>query len=131
MAEKLCPLPSEGTRAPCIEHRCRWYIQLLGKHPQKDAPLQEWGCAVEWLPILLIENAQQTRHFGAAVESSRNEARIDAAGVAASVVQVADELRALALAAASAQPQGRLLEVREEKPRGLMRRLLLGGGKDK
>jgi hypothetical protein len=28
---------------------------------------------MSWLPILLIENAQMSRHTGAAVESFRNE----------------------------------------------------------
>jgi hypothetical protein len=32
-----------------------------------------WGCAVGWLPMLLIEGAQQTRQAGAAIESFRNE----------------------------------------------------------
>lgn len=69
MSSQHCPLLKKS----CIEQKCRWYIQLLGKHPQKDGPVPEWGCAVEWLPILLIENAQQTRHFAAATESARNE----------------------------------------------------------
>lgn len=116
MADKLCPLmraklpppsfshdprdPGEGP-APCIEHRCRWYIQLIGKHPQKDAPVEEWGCAMEFLPILLIENAQQTRQHAAAVESARNEARNDAAAVSASVVAMANEVGHMARAVAA------------------------------
>jgi hypothetical protein len=35
--------------------------------------VDEWGCAVAWLPLLLIENASQSRQTGAAVESFRNE----------------------------------------------------------
>lgn len=31
------------------------------------------GCAITWLPMLLIENSQQQRQTGAAVESFRNE----------------------------------------------------------
>ena len=31
------------------------------------------GCAVTWLPMLMIENSQQQRQTGAAVESFRNE----------------------------------------------------------
>lgn len=86
MAEKLCPLMKE----PCIEHRCRWWIQLLGKHPQKDAPVQEWGCSIEFLPILLIENAQQQRQTGAAVESFRNESVKNARQLAAVLVELAN-----------------------------------------
>lgn len=73
MTDKICPELSDVKReVPCKEHRCRWYIQLHGKHPQSDQAINEWGCAVEWLPILLIENAQQTRQAGAAIESFRN-----------------------------------------------------------
>lgn len=65
---KKCPL----LKAPCMEHGCVWYTHILGRHPQTGAEVDEWGCAVLWLPILLIENAQQSRQAGAAVESLRN-----------------------------------------------------------
>ena len=48
-------------------------MQLRGKNPQTGADVDEWGCAVAWLPMLMIENSQQQRHTGAAVESFRNE----------------------------------------------------------
>lgn len=67
--EKLCPLLKEV----CIEFKCKWFIHLLGKHPQTDAVVDEWDCAISWLPIMLIENSQQTRQAGAAIESFRNE----------------------------------------------------------
>lgn len=35
--------------------------------------VDEWGCSIAWLPHLLIENANQTREAGAAIESFRNE----------------------------------------------------------
>lgn len=35
--------------------------------------MDEWGCAQAWLPVLMIENSQQQRQTGAAVESFRNE----------------------------------------------------------
>jgi len=35
--------------------------------------VDEWGCAMAWLPVLIIENSQQQRQTGAAVESFRNE----------------------------------------------------------
>lgn len=46
---------------------------VRGKHPQTGADVDEWGCAMSWLPVLLIENSQQQRQTGAAVESFRNE----------------------------------------------------------
>lgn len=52
---------------------CSWFTQLRGKNPQTGAEVDEWGCAITWLPMLLIENSQQQRQTGAAVESFRNE----------------------------------------------------------
>ena len=53
--------------------RCPLYIKLIGKNPQTGEPVDEWNCAIAWVPILLIENSQHSRHVGAAVESMRNE----------------------------------------------------------
>lgn len=46
---------------------------VRGKHPQTGEEVDEWNCAMTWLPVLLIENSQQQRQTGAAVESFRNE----------------------------------------------------------
>ena len=54
-------------------HRCAWYIELAGVNPNTGAPINERGCAMRWVPILLIENSQQQRSTSAAVESFRNE----------------------------------------------------------
>ena len=35
--------------------------------------VDHWSCAVAWMPMLTIENSQQQRQTGAAVESFRNE----------------------------------------------------------
>lgn len=42
-------------------------------NPNTGEPVDEWQCAVNLLPVLLIENSQQQRSTGAAVESLRNE----------------------------------------------------------
>lgn len=73
MAEKLCPL----LKKPCIEHDCRWFVHLLGRDPQTGKEKDDWGCTIEYLPVLLIENAHQTRQFAGAAESARNAARVD------------------------------------------------------
>lgn len=67
--DKLCPLLNK----PCIEHQCKFYVQLLGRDPQTNAPIHKWDCSIAFLPILLIEGAQQTRQAGAAIESFRND----------------------------------------------------------
>lgn len=53
--------------------RCAWSIELAGINPNTGEPVPERGCAMAWIPILLIENSQQQRSTGAAVESFRNE----------------------------------------------------------
>lgn len=68
--EHNCPMAGFE---PCRQMKCAWFVQMRGAHPQTGEDVDEWGCAVAWLPVLLIENAQQQRQTGAAVESFRNE----------------------------------------------------------
>lgn len=72
--ELVCPLGSvcEEARDGKI-YRCAWYTRLVGKDPQSNKEYDEWGCALQWLPILLVENAQTNRGQTAAIESFRNE----------------------------------------------------------
>lgn len=71
-------MAAEGTTCPllgkkCIERKCMWYIGVRGYNPNTGAEVDQMGCAVAWLPPLLIENSQVGRQAGAAVESFRNE----------------------------------------------------------
>lgn len=66
---KFCPIVHKD----CLELQCSWFTQVRGTNPNTGKEVDEWGCAVAWLPVLLIENSQQQRHTGAAVESFRNE----------------------------------------------------------
>lgn len=68
--EANCPLDAFK---PCRKLGCAWFMKIQGVHPQTGAPVEEWACAMAWLPILMIENSQQQRQTGAAVESFRNE----------------------------------------------------------
>lgn len=65
----FCPL----IQADCKGIQCSWFTQVRGTNPNTGKEVDEWGCAVTWLPVLLIENAQQSRQSGAAIESFRNE----------------------------------------------------------
>ena len=67
--ENWCPLIGEE----CMQLKCAWFTHIRGNNPQTGMDVDEWGCAVTWLPMLLIENSQQQRQTAAAVESSRNE----------------------------------------------------------
>lgn len=65
-----CPL--DGFK-PCRQLECAWFLKINGKNPNTGADVEEWGCSMAWLPIMMIENSQQQRSTGAAVESFRNE----------------------------------------------------------
>ena len=69
-----CPLGSscEEIKDGAI-HRCAWYTKLAGTNPNTGETIDEHGCAMSWMPMLLIENSMQQRSTSAAVESFRNE----------------------------------------------------------
>lgn len=64
-----CPLLNKK----CIKHQCVWYNMLQGKNPQTGQNVQEWGCSIAWIPLLLVENTGKQVQTNAAVESFRNE----------------------------------------------------------
>lgn len=61
-----CVTESEGE----IKH-CNWHVKLRGTDAQGNE-IDEWGCAIAWLPILQLEHSNFERQTGAAVESLRN-----------------------------------------------------------
>jgi hypothetical protein len=65
-----CPLDGFN---PCRQLECAWFLKISGKDPQSNKEIDEWGCSMAWLPVLMIENSQQQRQTGSAVESFRNE----------------------------------------------------------
>jgi hypothetical protein len=65
-----CPL--DGFK-PCRQLECAWFMKIAGTNPNTGKEVEEWGCSVAWLPMLMIENSQQQRGTASAVESFRNE----------------------------------------------------------
>jgi hypothetical protein len=65
-----CPL---NNFEPCKQLDCAWFMKIRGKNPNTGEDVDEYGCSMAWLPVLMIENSQQQRSTGAAVESFRNE----------------------------------------------------------
>ena len=65
----FCPLISKK----CVQNKCKFWTQLRGANPQTGNPVDEWDCAISWLPILLIETSKEVRQGAAATESFRNE----------------------------------------------------------
>lgn len=54
-----------------MEHGCHWYTHLMGENPQTGAVIDEFGCAIGMLPMLLIENAKHSREGVARVDQFR------------------------------------------------------------
>jgi hypothetical protein len=48
-------------------------MKIRGNNPNTGEEIDDYGCSMAWLPVLMIENSQQQRSTGAAVESFRNE----------------------------------------------------------
>ena len=65
-----CPL--DGFK-PCRQLECGWFMKIRGSNPNTGEEIDDYGCSMAWLPVLMIENSQQQRSTGAAVESFRNE----------------------------------------------------------
>ena len=65
-----CPL---NGFEPCKQLDCAWFVQMRGTDPNSGKEVDEYSCGIAWLPMLLVENAAQSRSTGAAVESFRNE----------------------------------------------------------
>ena len=64
-----CPL---NNFEPCKKLDCAWFIQMTGTNPQTGEQVDEWGCSVALLPMLMIENARESSQTGAAIASFRN-----------------------------------------------------------
>ena len=57
----------------CVEAKCRFWTHLLGKNPQGEGVVDKFGCAIEFLPILLVENAQMIRQAAAPTDRVANQ----------------------------------------------------------
>lgn len=69
-----CPLGHKCEEAKDGEiHRCAWFVELRGRNPNTGEEIDERGCSMAWLPVLLIENARVSTGTSAAIESFRNE----------------------------------------------------------
>ena len=65
-----CPLDNFN---PCRQFECAWFMEVRGTHPNTGEETHEWGCAMAFMPVMMMSTAQQSRQTGAAVESFRNE----------------------------------------------------------
>lgn len=65
-----CPL---NGFEPCKQLDCAWFVKMRGTDPNTGKEVDEHSCGIAWIPMLLVENAMQSRQAGAAIESFRNE----------------------------------------------------------
>jgi hypothetical protein len=65
----FCPL----IKKECMGLQCAWFTKVAGYDTNTGKEVEEWQCAIAWMPMLMIENSGQQRQTGAAVESFRNE----------------------------------------------------------
>ena len=72
--EFTCPL-ARGCREGIDEkiHRCIWYTNVVGLDANTGESIDEWSCAMAWLPKLQVEMSATNRGQTAALESFRNE----------------------------------------------------------
>ncbi len=56
-----------------VLYRCSWYVQIRGTDNNTGKEVDNWGCAIAWMPVLMINTANETRQGAAATESFRNE----------------------------------------------------------
>lgn len=68
MSNKQCPIK----QVPCIGGDCAWFSQVRGTDPNTGNEIDESGCSVRFMPMLMIEVSKAQYQTGAAVESARN-----------------------------------------------------------
>ena len=77
--EYSCPLGStceevkDGADGKPVIVRCAWYTKIVGKNPQSEEEIEDWACAMSWMPMIMVEMTQTNRGQTAALESFRNE----------------------------------------------------------
>lgn len=65
----FCPL----IKKDCMGLKCAWFTRVQGYDKNSGKEVDEYQCAISWMPMLMVENSGTQRETGAAVESFRNE----------------------------------------------------------
>lgn len=112
--EVACPLNAklciDGSREDFPENKiggkvkCRWWQHLAGKDPQTEKIVDQFDCAIAWLPTVGIEGAQMSRQTAASVDKVANEV----SGVRQGVSSLAGAVRVAAASIAQAVEAGAL-----------------------
>ena len=90
-----CPFLGKDMSKVC--HLCPLWVQVRGFNPNTGQEVDRWDCSFSLLPMLTIENSQQQRATGNAVESFRNEmVRLNSAAIAMQSIQDEERRRMIA-----------------------------------
>ena len=72
--ELTCPLGSECEEIKNNKiYRCMWYTKVMGYDVNTGKEVDEWACAITWMPRMQIETSATNRGVSQAIESFRNE----------------------------------------------------------
>ena len=66
-----CPLWRKKCVSVC--HTCEFWDHVRGKHPQTNADVDHWACAIKMTVMLSIENTQAQRGTMASIDQFRKE----------------------------------------------------------
>ena len=50
-----------------------WYTKLVGRDANTGEMIDDWSCAISWMPTLQVEMSNTSRSTSQAIESFRNE----------------------------------------------------------
>lgn len=68
---EVCPFHQKDVKKVC--HTCPLYIQLRGVDPNTGREVDNWGCSFSFLPMIMLENTQASRHTSGSIDALRNE----------------------------------------------------------
>lgn len=70
----FCPLGSKCEEAKDgVIYRCAWYSQIRGTNKNTGEEVEQWGCGMNLMPMLMIENSFFQRATSAEVGELRKE----------------------------------------------------------
>ena len=102
LPDKDIKCPATGFAKSChsivTKCKCPKWVNVKGKNPQSDEVFDRWGCSDTFLPMLMIEVAQQTRHVGAGIDRFNND-MVSMNGIAAVQQQIMADQKPLTAAA--------------------------------
>lgn len=67
--KKICPFINKT----CLEHKCMFFVNVVGKHPQTGKDIDMWDCTFKIQSLLLMEHGRQLEGLRMVSEETRNQ----------------------------------------------------------